>query len=723
MQTSDSKDNKLHIAFLDFDDIQNPILNGGQARATFEVARRLVKLGHQVTIICSRFPGSRDQIYEGINYRHIGLGTPNVRVNNVAWFAALPFAVMGLEADAIIEAFTAPISTCFSPLFTRIPVIGMPTMFEAEQFAKKYHLPFHWVEWLGAKFYRYFLAYSPTNKNKMESFNSRVFTRIIPNGVSEDMLDAPTTQGDYGFFIGRIDIVQKGLDLLMEACRIAGNRCPPIVIAGNGPAEEEAKLKNLIASSGLSDRVKFVGRVDGERKTELLANAKFGIYPSRFEDFPLVPLEFTGFEKPVVCFDIAGLRWVPHEVALKAKAFDANDLADVLMRMSEDDVLRTKLVSQCRSFAAKYGWNRIAEEYAEFCREVIVMDQQRHSKRRPGKKVLILGGAGFIGSILSYYLYERGDEVTIMDALFYEKQSRTFFPLRFVKGDIRRRADLDPEIRHADVVVNLAALSNDPVSDLDPALTWEINHRANEIIADLCAKYGKRIVFASSCSVYGFAESGTFNEDSELNPMSLYAKTKVFSEKIYTDQSADIVSLRFATAYGYTEKPRFDLVVNTMIGTAYFDKKITVHGGNQWRPLVHVRDISQSVHLAIHAKELPHRVYNIGSNEQNYRIIDLAREIVRHFPAAEVLEEKESVDARSYRVDFSRAQQELGFQAQYSIELAVKEFLEAFRANKVESMQPEEYYRVKYLKKHFLPEFKKEATWGESLRFKLKNLL
>lgn len=690
---------KLHIAFLDFDDIKNPLLSGGQARATYEVARRLVTQGHQVTVVCSRFPGSADGKNEGIFYRHIGLGSRHIRINNAVFFLALPFAVMRLKVDAIIECFTAPISTCFSPLFTRIPVIGMPTMFEAKEFSKKYHLPFHWVEWLGAKTYRYFLAYSPANKAKMESLNPRVYTKIIPNGVDEAMFARKTNEGDYALFIGRIDIIQKGLDLLFEACRIAGRDCPKIIFAGNGAPDDEAKLRKMIAQSEFADRLSFVGRVDGEQKMELLANAKFGLYPSRFEDFPLVPLEFAAFSKPLVCFDVTGLRWVPRDVSMKAASGSAADLARVLVEMNTNDAARRALAAQCRDFAAKYGWNRIAEEYAEFCAEVMALDRRRREPPR-GKRVLVLGGAGFIGSILSVYLYMKGDEVTILDSLLYEKQTRGFFPLRFVRGDIRLRQDVEPEIRRADIVVNLAAISNDPSSDLDPDLTWEINHGANALIAELCAQYGKRIVYASSCSVYGFAESGTFTEESALNPVTLYAKTKMLSEKIYEEKGADVVSLRFATAYGYTEKPRFDLVVNTMIGTAYFDGKITVNGGGQWRPLVHVQDIAQAVYLAAHAEKPEHRVYNVGSNDQNYRIGDLARLIGKHFPSAEVRDIRESVDGRSYQVDFSRIERELGFKARSGVPDAVREFSEAFRANKVENMEPDEYYRVKYLKAH-----------------------
>ncbi len=367
---------KIHIAFLDFDDIQNPILNGGQARATFEVAKRLVRLGHQVTIVCSKFPGSKDQTYEGIEYKHIGVGTGNVKINNFVWFLALPFAVMRLKADAIIEAFTAPISTCFSPLFTKTPVIGMPTMFEAEQFSKKYHLPLHWIEALGCKFYKYFLAYSPINKEKMARLNPKVYTRVIPNGVSEEMFDIPTTDEYYGFFIGRIDINQKGLDLLLSAVEMIKDRLvTKIIIAGNGPRENEQRLRDMITSKGLANKVSFVGRVDGELRKNLLANCSFGIYPSRFEDFPLVPLEFASLSKPLVCFDIPGLAWVPENVALKARDFNVKELSEHLLKMSTDQAMRSQMKQAALPFAKKYGWNSIAQQYSDFCEEVVEMEK------------------------------------------------------------------------------------------------------------------------------------------------------------------------------------------------------------------------------------------------------------------------------------------------------------------------------------------------------------
>lgn len=372
----------LHIAFLDFDDLKNPLLSGGQARATYEVAKRLVKLGHKVTIICGRYPGSEDYIGDGIQYRHIGLGSKNIKLNNLVFFFALPFAVMKLKVDAVIECFTAPISTCFSPLFTKSPVIGMPTMFEAAEFSKKYHFPFYKIEAFGAKFYKYFLAYSPINKAKMEKLNPKIHTRIIPNGVTEEWFTINGKDEPYAFFLGRIDIVQKGLDTLIDACSKLPKDFPiKIKLAGNGPPEEEEGLKKLIIDKKVSSFVEFIGRVDGKKKEDLIANCLFGLYPSRFEDFPLVPLEFTGMNKPLVCVDVPGLKWVSDEVALKAIPGDAKDLARCINEMTTNTEKRLEMKKNSRPFAKQYGWDSIAKQYADFCYEVIAKETINNFKK------------------------------------------------------------------------------------------------------------------------------------------------------------------------------------------------------------------------------------------------------------------------------------------------------------------------------------------------------
>lgn len=380
-----AKQPRLHIAFLDFDDLRNKLLSGGQARATYEVAKRLVKQGHKVTIICSRYPGSKDYKKDGVIYKHIGFGSENVKLNNAIYILSLPFAIRNFDCDVMIECFTAPISTLFSPIFTKVPVIGMPTMFEAKEFAAKYHLPFHWVEAFGAKFYKYFLAYSPLNKKKMESLNPKIHTRIIPNGVDETWFSVKGTEKPYAFFLGRIDIRQKSLDILIDACVKLPKDFPiKIVIAGNGPKEEEEALKNMITVRGVSSFVEFIGRVDGKKKEQLIANCMFGLYPSRFEDFPLVPLEFTGMGKPVVCFDVPGLAWVTKDVAIKAKAGSAKSLATALLTMATDKTKRTSMKKNARPFAKQYGWTNIAKQYAGFCYKVVAMDKAEKAALKGG---------------------------------------------------------------------------------------------------------------------------------------------------------------------------------------------------------------------------------------------------------------------------------------------------------------------------------------------------
>jgi nucleoside-diphosphate-sugar epimerase len=314
-------------------------------------------------------------------------------------------------------------------------------------------------------------------------------------------------------------------------------------------------------------------------------------------------------------------------------------------------------------------------------------------------KVLVLGGAGFIGSILCSYLRERGDEVNVLDAfLFEENREPRVSSNGFVRGDIRNLRDLLPSIEDADAVVNLAAISNDPASDLLPEVTWEVNYRANEIIADLCQATDKRVVYASSCSVYGFSEGGTFDERSKLGPVTLYARTKMLSERCYLRGDIDAVVLRFATVYGYSPKVRFDLVVNTMIGSGFFGGKIVVNGGDQWRPLVHVRDVAKSIYLALHAEDPEQRVYNVGSNEQNYQIGALGALIAGQMPGVELVNVGNNPDKRSYKVDFGLIGEELGFETVHTVADAVDEFCEVFNKGEVSSMHEDVYYRVKYLK-------------------------
>lgn len=314
-------------------------------------------------------------------------------------------------------------------------------------------------------------------------------------------------------------------------------------------------------------------------------------------------------------------------------------------------------------------------------------------------KVLVLGGAGYIGQVLCEFLKSKSDQVTIFDNLLYQNGRTITNDFKFIHGDVCNINDLLPAIEEADAVVNLAAISNDPASDLSPNLTWEINYKANETIANLCKLLGKRVVYASSCSVYGFAEKGVFSEKSKLNPVSLYARTKMLSEKYYVDDQVDAIILRFATVYGNSPKPRLDLVVNTMIATSYFDGKITVNGGQQWRPVVHVKDVCHAIYLSINVKSSLHRVYNVGSNDQNFKISQLGSLISKNLPNVEFIHRLDNIDKRSYLVDFTRLEKDFNFKTKYNIKDAIDEIYSEFAKGKIKNMEEDEYFRVKYLKK------------------------
>lgn len=336
-------------------------------------------------------------------------------------------------------------------------------------------------------------------------------------------------------------------------------------------------------------------------------------------------------------------------------------------------------------------------------------------------KVLILGGAGYIGSELSKYLIDKGDEVVVMDNLLYETGKKITVPGEFKFGDVRNLSDLIESIESVDAVVNLAAISNDPASDLQPELTWEINYKANETIANLCKATGKRVVFASSCSVYGFAKSGEFNENSRLNPVTLYARTKMLSEKFYLEKDVNAVILRFATVYGYSPKPRFDLVVNTMIGNSYFEGQIVVNGGKQWRPVIHVKDVAKAIYLALHKKNPKNKIYNVGSNEQNYKIETLGKLIAKEIPGVELINQTNSIDARSYKVNFDRIAKELNFICDFSIKDAVKELYSSFKKREIKNMKEDEYFRVKYLKKQMYKENYRDKILPEASLLKIES--
>ena len=349
----------------------------------------------------------------------------------------------------------------------------------------------------------------------------------------------------------------------------------------------------------------------------------------------------------------------------------------------------------------------LGEEIAHVFSKRITQSLQGNAKR---KHVLIVGGAGYIGSVLARILLKEGHKVRVLDKLMYSstsleslKEDKNF---KLIVGDIGDIATVTNAIKDVDVVVQLAEIVGDPACAVDPQKTQQINHLSTLLLANVCKYFQvNRFIYASSCSVYGESENNELlHEQSTQNPVSLYARMKQESEKILLNMNDNLFSptiVRFATVFGKSPRMRFDLVVNTLTIKAIKEGKITIFGGDQWRPFVHVSDAARALSLLVDAPlhKIKGEIFNVGSSHNNFTINDIGKMVKEVNPASELVIEDKNVDKRNYKVDFSKIEKSLGYKALVDVKEGIKEMSGAIKDSQHDDYLEDKYYNDRVCKK------------------------
>jgi len=329
----------------------------------------------------------------------------------------------------------------------------------------------------------------------------------------------------------------------------------------------------------------------------------------------------------------------------------------------------------------------------------------------PADQVLVTGGAGYIGSHLVRQLLDRGFRVRVLEKFLYgdaglrELEGEANLEIR--SGDICSRRDMQSAVKDVRAVIALAALVGDPACELDHDETMRTNFESTRTLLETSKEAGvRRLVFASSCSVYGANGSNILDESSWLNPVSLYARTRIMSEELLVEQRGilETVILRLSTVCGWSPRMRFDLMVNTITARAVVDHAIRVVGPTQWRPHIHVQDAATAfLRAAIDAPATAAQgdIYNTGGETQNFTVGEVAAKVVAQVPETSVTYSDQVDDLRSYKVGFTRIRERLGFTPSLGVDDAIREVRENLEKGVVTDCNDDIYSNLKSMRRWF----------------------
>ena len=327
------------------------------------------------------------------------------------------------------------------------------------------------------------------------------------------------------------------------------------------------------------------------------------------------------------------------------------------------------------------------------------------------KKILVTGHKGYIGSILAPLLVNRGYEVIGIDTNYFDKDCEIFEPnykkIEDINKDIRKVSGED--IGGCYAICHLAALSNDPLGELNANLTYDINYKASVRLAKLAKKVGvEKFIYSSSCSLYGVAGNAALSEEAELNPITAYAKSKVYSErdiKPLGDSNFCVTFLRNSTAYGISPKLRVDLVVNNLVGWAVTTRQIRIlSDGTPWRPLIHLEDIARAFIAVIETPTdiINQQAFNVGINTENYQIRDIAYMIQEIMPDCDVeITGEHGSDSRTYRVNFDKIRKMMPkFKPEWNLKTGIEQVYKYYKEHNMnfEKFTGRYFIRLKQIK-------------------------
>jgi len=308
-------------------------------------------------------------------------------------------------------------------------------------------------------------------------------------------------------------------------------------------------------------------------------------------------------------------------------------------------------------------------------------------------------------------LLDRGYRVRLVDSFMFGDEPVKHLlghrNLEVVKADFRQIDKIVEAMYGMDAVIHIGAIVGDPACALDEDFTIEVNLMATRMIAECAKGFGiQKFIFASTCSVYG-ASDEVLNEKSALNPVSLYARSKIACEKILLQMADDRFKptiLRFGTVYGLSGRTRFDLVVNLLTAKAIVDGKITVFGEDQWRPFVHVDDASLAIAMTLDASldVVGGEIFNVGGDAGNMTLGEVGKMIQRLVPTAELITSGSDGDRRNYKVDFSKIRNRLSYKPEWTVESGIRQVIEAFESGKVRDYTASQYSNVKFLSEEAL---------------------